>query len=116
MKDINKNPEESEDLREELNLRGNKLDKSITNKINLLSTSEINGFIKNLSKPQFLGSIHFSKENNPNYRAIDELLKGQLELKLSKSLKNPFLNPITRYLIYVMILFNLLWLLFFYVL
>ena len=116
MKDIKSNPEESEDLQEGLNITGDTLEKSITNKINLLSTSEINTFIKNLSKPQFLGSIHLSKENNPNYRSIDELLKGQLELKLSKSLKNPFLNPITRYLIYVMILFNLLWLLFFYIL
>jgi len=116
MKDINSNPEDSEDLQERLKITGDALEKSITNKINLLSTSEINAFIKNLSKPQFLGSIHFYKENNPNYGAINELLKGQLELKLSKSLKNPFLNPITRYLIYVMILFNLLWLLFFYVL
>ena len=116
MNDINNNPEESEDLREELEIRSDMLEKSITNKINLLSTSEINAFIKNLSKPQFLGSIHFSKENNPNYGAINELMKGQLELKLSKSLKNPFLNPITRYLIFVMILFNLLWLLFFYIL
>ena len=116
MKDINNNPKDSEDLREVREIRGDKLEKSITNKVNLLSSSEINAFIKNLSKPQFLGSIHLSKENNPNYSAINELLKGQLELKLSKSLKNPFLNPITRYLIYVMILFNLLWLLFFHVL
>jgi len=116
MKDIKSNPEEPEDLQEGFKITGDTLEKSITSKINLLSTSEINAFIKNLSKPQFLGSIHLSKENNPNYRAINELLKGQLELKLSKSLKNPFLNPITRYLIYVMILFNLLWLLFFYIL
>ena len=116
MKDINSNPEGSKDIQERLKIKGDTLEKSITNKINLLSTSEINVFIKNLSKPQFLGSIHLSKENNPNYGAINELLKGQLELKLSRSLKNPFLNPITRYLIYVMILFNLLWLLFFYIL
>lgn len=116
MKDINRNSDKSKELPEDLELRGDSLEKSITNKINLLSSNEINAFIKNLSKPQFLGSIHLSKENNSNYRAINDLLKGQLELKLSKSLKNPFLNPITRYLIYVMILFNLLWLIFFYIL
>lgn len=116
MKDINRNSDKSKELPEDLELRGDFLEKSITNKINLLSSNEINAFIKNLSKPQFLGSIHLSKENNSNYRAINDLLKGQLELKLSKSLKNPFLNPITRYLIYVMILFNLLWLIFFYIL
>lgn len=116
MNDTNRNLDNSKELPDKLEIRGDLLEKSITNKINLLSSKEINAFIKNLSKPQFLGSIHLSKETNTNYRAIDNLLKGQLELKLTKSLKNPFINPITRYLIYVMILFNLMWLLFFYIL
>ena len=116
MKDINSNIEKSKEIPENLKNQREFLERNINNKINLLSSKEINAFIKNLSRPQFLGSIHFSKEYNSNISSINELLKGQLELNLSRSLKNPFLNPITRYLIYVMILFNLLWFIFFHVL
>lgn len=115
MNDPTRNLDNSKKLPDKLEIGGDALEKNITNKINLLSSSEINAFIKNLSRPQFLGSIHFSKERSSNYGVINDLLKGELELKLSRSLKNPFLNPITRYLIYTMILFNFLWLLFFYV-
>jgi len=116
MNDINRKIDKSNNDQEGHEDRGKTLEKSITNKINLLSSNEINAFIKNLAKPQFLGSIHLFKETNANHGVINDLLKGELDLKLSKSLKNPFINPITRYLIYVMILFNLLWLLFFYIL
>jgi hypothetical protein len=112
MNDSNRNLEDTKEKAKNLEIRGDLLKKSITNKINLLSTNEMNGFIKNLSRPQFLGSIHLSKESNYNQGAINDLMKGELELKLSKSLKNPVLNPITRYLVFVMILFNLLWFLF----
>ena len=116
MNDPNRNLDTSKEQPDKTEIRGDALEKSITNKINLLSSNEINAFIKNLSRPQFLGSIHFSKERSSNYGAINDLLKGELELKLSKSLKNPFFKPITLYLIYSMILFNFLWLLFLYIL
>ncbi len=116
MNDTNRHLDDSKEFRDKREIGGDILEKSITHKINLLSSNEINAFIKNLSRPQFLGSIHLSKESNSNYGAINNLIKGQLELKLSKSLKNPFNNPITRYLIYGMILFNFIWLLYFYIL
>ncbi len=115
MNDTNRHLDDSKEFNDQREISGDTLEKSITNKINLLSSNEINAFIKNLSRPQFLGSIHLSKEISSNQGAINDLLKGQLELKLSKSLKNPFFNPITRYLIYSMILFNFLWVLFFYI-
>jgi len=109
MNDSNRNLEGTKEKAENFEIDGDSLKKSITNKINLLSSKEITAFIKNLSRPQFLGSIHLSKESNSNHGAINDLMKGELELKLSKSLKNPVINPITRYLVFAMILFNLLW-------
>ena len=116
MNEINKNLKKDEDKKEFLKITGNNIEKIFTRKINLLSSNEINTFIKNLSRPQFLGSIHLSNDRASNYSAIGDLIKGELELKMAKTLKSPYLNPITRYLIYVMILFNLLWLIFFYIL
>ena len=87
----------------------------VLTKINLLSTSDINRFIKNLSRPQFLGSIHLRKDTNLNKNAVNDILSGELQIKLSKTLKNPSNNPITRYLIFLMILFNVLWIIFFYI-
>jgi len=84
-------------------------------KNNLLSSSDLYNSIKNLSNPRFLGSIHLKNQNvNPNFSSVDNLLKGQLELKVNKSLKNMMLNPVTKVLILSMIIFNLVWMLFIY--
>ena len=87
-------------------------------KINLLSSKELDTAIKNISRPRFLGSIHLNKDLNTNYNisSVDTLLKGELELKINKSLKNAILNPITKALIISMILFNLLWIFLFFIL
>ena len=88
----------------------------ITNRINLLSSSEINRFINSLYRPHFLGSIHLKKDTDLNRNYVSDYISRDLQMKLSKSIKNPLNNPITRYLLFVMILFNVLWILFLYIL
>ena len=80
-----------------------------TKEINLLSSQQIEFFIKNLSSPRFLGSIHIKKQPNLNHCLLENSFKKNLNLELSKSLKNPLNNPITRFLLLLMILFNLFW-------
>lgn len=92
------------------------LENRITNKINLFSTADINAFIKNLSRPQFIGSIHLRKDTNLNKSPVNDMLKGELQMRLSKAIANPFNNVVTRYLVFLMILFNVMWILFFYIL
>jgi hypothetical protein len=70
--------------------------------------------IKNLSRPPFLGSIHLKKEVNPGFNSIEKLIKEELELKLTRTLKNTLFNPITKILILLAIAFNILWVLFVY--
>ncbi len=87
--------------------------------INLLSSKELDNAIKNISRPRFLGSIHLNKDYlNPNYNisSVDNLLRGELELKVNKSLKNTISNPVTKALIVSMIVFNLVWMLLFFLL
>ena len=80
-----------------------------TKNINLLKSNELDNIIKNLSKPSFLGSIHLKKEAIPSYSSVENLLKGELELKMTRALKNSLLNPITKILILLAIAFNILW-------
>ncbi|MBD3197548.1 MAG: hypothetical protein GF317_21015 [Candidatus Lokiarchaeota archaeon] len=88
--------------------------KSVTDgknfRINLLSSKDLNNFIKNLSTPNFLGSIHLREKPNQKMSSVDNLMKGELETKLSKAVKNSFFNPITKILILSMIIFNIIWL------
>lgn len=83
-------------------------------KINLLSSNELDSIIKGLSRPPFLGSIHLKKEVNPGFNSIEKLIKEELELKLTRTLKNTLFNPITKILILLAIAFNILWVLFVY--
>jgi hypothetical protein len=83
-----------------------------TKKINLLSSEALDNSIKNLTNPRFLGSIHMRKLNDTSrISTVESLLSGELELKVNKSLKNTLLNPITIALIFLMIIFNILWVL-----
>jgi len=83
-----------------------------TKKINLLSSEALDNSIKNLTSPRFLGSIHMKKLNDTTkISTVESLLSGELELKVNKSLKNTLLNPITIALIFLMIIFNILWVL-----
>ena len=80
------------------------------NKLNLFSSEALDNSIKNLTRPSFLGSIHMKNMYpNTNFSSIENILKGQLELKINKSLKNAFLNPITKILIILMVVFNIVW-------
>ena len=81
----------------------------------LLSSSVLANSIKNLSNPRFLGSIHLKNTSrHSNISSVDNLLSGELELNVNKSLKNMLFNPITKILILLMIVFNLIWFLLLY--
>jgi len=82
----------------------------------LFSSDALSNSINNLSKPRFLGSIHMNKELVNNFGSVGNLLNGELEMKLNKSLKNTLFNPITKFLILLTIIFNLVWLLLLYIL
>ncbi len=87
------------------------------NKRNLLSSKELDNSIKNLSNPRFLGSIHLKKSTiSTNFSSVENLLNGELELKINKALKNSIFNPITKIMVLSMIVFNLLWIFFLYIL
>lgn len=87
------------------------------NKKNLLFSNELDKSIKNLSNPRFLGSIHLKKSTiSTNFSSVENLLNGELELKINKALKNSIFNPITKIMVLSMIVFNLLWIFFLYIL
>ena len=88
--------------------------KKKTNSHGLFSSDALANSIDNLTKPRFLGSIHMNKELVSNFSTVENLLNGELEMKLNKSLKNTLFNPITKILILITILFNIVWLLLFF--
>ncbi|MEJ2249161.1 MAG: hypothetical protein P8Y70_03040 [Candidatus Lokiarchaeota archaeon] len=77
--------------------------------MDLLSSDQIENYIKSLSSPSFLGSIHLKKGTTPKARSIENLLKGELESKVNKSIKGSIFNPITKILIGIVIAFNIIW-------
>ena len=86
-------------------------------KLNLFSSEALDNSIKNLTRPSFLGSIHMKKMYpNINFSSIENILNGQLEFKINKSLKNAVLNPITKGLIILMVVFNIVWIMLLYLL
>lgn len=87
----------------------NNIDNFLRKDRKLFSSDSLNNAIKNLSNPRFLGSIHLKKFSNPSLKNVENLLDNTLDLKLTRSLKNTFLNPITKTLIILAILFNLFW-------
>jgi len=74
-----------------------------------LPSDSLNYSIKNLSRPRFLGSIHLKNGVNPSFNPIEQLINKDLNLRLTKSLKNTFINPITKTLIILAIIFNVFW-------
>jgi len=84
-------------------------------KLNMLSSEALDNSIKNLATPKFLGSIHMKNlPPHTNFSSVGNLLNGELELKINKSLKNSFFNPLTKILIILMIIFNLIWITIFF--
>jgi hypothetical protein len=88
---------------------------SSVNRNNFIPFNNIPHLIRNLSNPKFLGSIHLKKEMNPNYNQVKDLLASEHEVNLTRSLKNTIFNPITKILIFIVILFNIFWFLAIYV-
>ncbi len=82
------------------------------NKLNSFSIQDPNKFFRNLSTPRFLGSYHMKKALYNKNTTISNLLKGNLELKYTKSLRNIVFNPLTIALIILAVLFNFLWLIY----
>ncbi|MFO7795536.1 MAG: hypothetical protein ACQERB_06035 [Promethearchaeati archaeon] len=78
-------------------------------RINLLSSKDLDNFIKNLSHPRFLGSIHMNKENMQNDPSLERMIKAELEHKVNHSIKNTMFNPITKALVIITIVFNIIW-------
>ncbi len=93
-------------------IKRNIIMKSDISRINLLSSSYIDNSIKNLSRPRFLGSLHLRKETcGGNVNSVENLLKGELELKINNAIRNSLFNPLTKILIFLTIILNLIWLL-----
>jgi Fe2+ transport system protein B len=86
-------------------------------RVNLLSTEDLNNFIENLNKPNFLGSVHFNRDENSTRDTIEKQLINSVGTnKLSESIKSTLFNPITKVLILAWIVFNIFWLVFAYLL
>jgi hypothetical protein len=88
----------------------------LSNKDPIQTTNNMEQMIKNLSAPRFMGSIHMKKDARSNSNIVTNLVENELNLKISKSLKNTLFNPVTKFLILFAIIFNLAWLFFVYVL
>ncbi|TFG06966.1 MAG: hypothetical protein EU539_06240 [Promethearchaeota archaeon] len=80
-----------------------------------VSSEALADSIKNLTNPNFLGSMHMKPKYISNFTSIETLINNELESKIDKSLKNTMLNPITKILILLMIIFNLAWFLILFV-
>jgi len=86
------------------------------NKNPLFTSNNLDNIIKNLSKPRFLGSIHMKKDTMTNSNLVENLIENELKSKMTHSIKNTLFNPVTKILIILAIIFNLIWLLFVYIL
>lgn len=77
--------------------------------INLLSSAELDRYIKNLSTPSFLGSVHLKKNSYQNISSVDDLSQRDGKLNMTDSIKNVVFNPITKILLVSAVLFNIFW-------
>jgi hypothetical protein len=82
----------------------------INSRFNEFNPVEAREIFHNLANPRFLGSYHLKQGNNPKYQTIDNLLKGQHELRYAKGLRSTVFNPLTIALILIALVFNLFWL------
>ncbi|MFW9947606.1 MAG: hypothetical protein ACFFBZ_08845 [Promethearchaeota archaeon] len=79
-------------------------------RLNPLNSNTFNNILRNLSTPRFLGSYHLKEAINPKFKSVERILRGDIQLKYSKSLRNVVFNPITIALIIIALAFNLFWL------
>ncbi|MFX0071958.1 MAG: hypothetical protein ACFFAO_12790 [Candidatus Hermodarchaeota archaeon] len=89
--------------------------KKKTEGVRNFSSDALENSISNITNPRFLGSIHMNRKFVSNFTSVENLLNNELEMKMDKSLKSTLFNPITKVLILSMIIFNLVWLLFLFV-
>mgnify|MGYP006279010997 CR=1 FL=1 len=87
----------------------NREEKNQTPFIDLLSSDELDRQIKKLSAPSFLGSIHLKKKAYQNISSVENVSKGEGDLKVSDSIKHAVFNPITKILLVAAITFNVIW-------
>lgn len=78
------------------------------NKKKQFYSNHLDNIIRNLSTPRFLGSIHMKKTSSPN-NSIENLVENELDLKTTKVLKNTLFNPVTKTIIILAIVFNIVW-------
>ncbi len=88
----------------------------LINKLPLGASNNLGNIIKNLSKPRFLGSFHMQKDTSYNSNLVENLVESELKSKITHSIKNSLINPVTKILIISAIIFNLLWILYIYIL
>ncbi|MFX1417666.1 MAG: hypothetical protein ACFE9N_01970 [Promethearchaeota archaeon] len=81
----------------------------VINKKSQLYSNNLGNIIKSLVNPRFLGSIHMKKEASPSNNAIENLIENELKSKMAKGIKNTMFNPVTKILILLAIVFNLIW-------
>ena len=82
---------------------------SVINKKSQLYSNNLGNIIKNLANPRFLGSIHMKKQTSQNNNTVENLIENELKLKMTKALKNTMFNPVTKVLVILAIVFNLIW-------
>ncbi|MBY9005377.1 MAG: hypothetical protein KGD63_01330 [Candidatus Lokiarchaeota archaeon] len=78
-------------------------------RFNSMYSNQLDNIIKNLTKPSFLGSIHLENQTDNNITQIENFIKTDYQLRLNKSIKNSIFNPLTKILIFIIIVFNVLW-------
>ena len=78
-------------------------------RLNSLDSFNPNAIIKKLSTPRFLGSYHLKEDINPKFKPLNNLVKGDFNLKYAKSLRSVVFNPITIVLITLALIFNIFW-------
>jgi hypothetical protein len=81
------------------------------NKKKQLFSNHLNDVINSLTNPRFLGSIHMRKANSDT-DSLENLVESELQLKTTKALKSTLFNPVTKILIILAVVFNILWFLF----
>jgi hypothetical protein len=81
------------------------------NKKQQLFSNHLSNIISSLSSPRFLGSIHMKNTSSTN-NSIENLVDNELQLKTTKALKSTLFNPVTKILIILAIVFNLVWFIF----
>ncbi len=79
------------------------------NKLNLFPASNHNAHLKSLTKPQFLGSYHLKEAINSRYKSVNTLLKGDIDVKYARALRNTIINPVSIALIIIALVFNVMW-------